>query len=55
MDNVFVLQKEYIKTIDGYIIKSIMSEYATWYLDKFIIEGDDYTPLKREKIIIYKY
>lgn len=51
MDNVFLLQKEYIETIDGYIIKSIMSEYANWYLDKFIVEGDDYTLLKREKLI----
>ena len=51
MDNVFVLQKEYINTINGFIIKSIMADYANWYLDKFIVEGDDYTLLKREKLI----
>lgn len=51
MDNVFILQKEYIKSIDGFIIKSLMAEYANWYLDKFIVEGDDYKLLKREKLI----
>ena len=51
MDNVFILQKKYIKSIDGFIIKSLMSEYANWYLDKFIVEGDDYKLLKREKLI----
>lgn len=51
MDNVFILQKEYIKSIDGFIIKSLMTEYVNWYLDKFIVEGDDYKLLKREKLI----
>ena len=51
MDNVFILQKEYTKSIDGFIIKDIMANYANWYLDKFIIEGDNYSLLKREKLI----
>lgn len=51
MDNVFVLQKDYIETIDGYAIKYIISNYAKLFLDEFIFEDDNYINLKKKSLI----
>ena len=51
MDNVFVLQKWYTETTDGMLVKNLMERYSNWYLDKYIVEGDDYTLLPRETLI----
>ena len=50
MDNVFLIQTEYSKTIDGRNIVSLMGRYANWYLDKFVI-GEEASLLPREKLI----
>lgn len=34
MDNVFLIQSEYAKTIDGICITSLMKNYASWFLDR---------------------
>ena len=51
MDNVFILQKEYLKSIDGIMIKYIMDKYVSWYLDRYVIEGEPLTLKSKEKII----
>lgn len=51
MDNVFLLQSEYAKTIDGISITSLMRDYASWYLDRFVI-GDSVPEMaERESLI----
>lgn len=50
MDNVFIIQEEYAKTIDGIMVKTIMDRYAAWYLDKYEI-GEEYSLLPRETAV----
>lgn len=51
MDNVFLIQKEYAKTIDGIMIKSLLKRYASWYIDRFVLEGEKLDLSEKESII----
>ena len=51
MDNVYLIQKEYAKTIDGIMVKSIMDKFEKWMLDRHVIEEEEYSLLSRERLI----